>query len=126
MDPKGTNGTYYVMSLETGREVHGRIVTELPISSNVIDRVNKLGSQQRQMNMRDGGLFFKWLPGHCVNDDDPSSAATDNDVDNTMNSNEDIIPNPHPVLTINDIPPPKTDTTIQQDDDSTIAMESAT
>ena len=58
LDPKGTNGTYSFMSIETGRKVHGRIVRELPTSNEVIDRVNKLGLQQKQPDMRGGGLFL--------------------------------------------------------------------
>ena len=44
LDSKGTNGTHDFLSLEIGKEVHDRIVREFPISNDVINRVNKLGS----------------------------------------------------------------------------------
>ena len=90
-----------------GREVHGRIIRELPISYYIIDRVNKLGSQQKQMNMRGLGLVFEWHLGHHVNDDNPWPTANDDDVNDTLGEDEVLIPNPHPVLTVNDVHLPR-------------------
>ena len=97
------------MSLEPDREVHSRIVRELPIGNDVIDKVNKLGSQQKQMNIRNRGLCFEWHPGRHVNDVNLLSAASNNDLDNAGRNDDDIILDPNPALTIDDIPHSGTD-----------------
>ena len=46
--PSGNaQGTFYYMSLETGRRLHRRRCTPLPMPSNVIDRVHTLASKQK-------------------------------------------------------------------------------
>ena len=43
LDPMGINQKYRLMSLETGRRVSGHIVQLLPVTHEVIERVNELG-----------------------------------------------------------------------------------
>jgi Histone chaperone involved in gene silencing len=69
LDPVGVNQKYRLMSLESGKRVSGRIVKTLPVTDEVIDRVNYLGSQQKQPRIRDGRLLFEWRPGIPVDGD---------------------------------------------------------
>jgi AAA ATPase containing von Willebrand factor type A (vWA) domain len=69
LDPTGTNQKYRLMSLESGKKVSGRIVRILPITDEVIDRVNELGTQQKQPRIQDGRLLFEWRPGVPVDGD---------------------------------------------------------
>jgi hypothetical protein len=59
LDPVGTNHKYHFMSLESGRRVSGCMVCILPVTNEVIDRVNQLGRDQKQPAIRDGRLLFK-------------------------------------------------------------------
>ena len=46
--PKKITGTYSFLSLETGNEISGHVVAELPITDNIIARVEQLGRAQQQ------------------------------------------------------------------------------
>ena len=59
LDPKGMNGNYNFMSLETGRELHKRVVKELPITEELIDQIDLLGLQQTQLSIWSGQLLFE-------------------------------------------------------------------
>jgi hypothetical protein len=65
LDPVGLNQKYRFMSLETGRRVSGRLVKVLPVTEEVIARVNHLGSEQQQPTIHNGELLFEWRPGHA-------------------------------------------------------------
>ena len=58
------------MSLESGSKVNGRVVAELPITDEVIQRVEELGIQQRQPFRASKMLQYEWKPGLIVDDDD--------------------------------------------------------
>ena len=68
--PRGQHGTWAFLSLSTGREVHGRTFTPLPITDEVIARVAELGAAQGQPVIHDGRLLFEWMPGVPITDDD--------------------------------------------------------
>ncbi|CAK9034338.1 CCHC-type domain-containing protein, partial [Durusdinium trenchii] len=57
------------MSLESGKRISGRIARILPVTAEVIERVNTLGTQQKQPQIRDGRLLFEWRPGNPVDGD---------------------------------------------------------
>ena len=57
------------MSLQTGKRLNVNQWTELPITQEVIDRVNLIGNQDNQPNTPDGPIF-EWEPGHPVDTDD--------------------------------------------------------
>ena len=48
LGPKNITGDYTFMSLQTGREIDGRVVGELPITQDVVDLVDQLGRDQQQ------------------------------------------------------------------------------
>ena len=57
------------MSLQTGKRLNVNQWTELPITQEVIDRVNLIGNQDNQPDTPDGPIF-EWEPGHPVDTDD--------------------------------------------------------
>lgn len=69
LDPVGLNQKYRFMSLESGQRVSGRLVRILPVTEEVIDRVNEIGSQQKQARTREGRLLFEWRPGLPIDED---------------------------------------------------------
>jgi AAA ATPase containing von Willebrand factor type A (vWA) domain len=71
LDPVGTNKKYRYMSLESGKRVSGRLVRVLPVTDEVIDRVNSIGISQKQPRTRDGRLLFEWRPGIPLDEDAP-------------------------------------------------------
>ena len=48
MGPRDLRGRYNFMSLETGNTINGRVVARLPITDEVITRVEDLGRKQGQ------------------------------------------------------------------------------
>ena len=46
LGPRDIRGTYNYMSLEIGEKIDGRVVAELPITEDVIRRVEQLGEDQ--------------------------------------------------------------------------------
>jgi len=68
--PRGQHGTWAFLSLSTGREVHGRTFTPLPITDEVIARVTELAAAQGQPVIHDGRLLYEWMPGVPITDDD--------------------------------------------------------
>jgi hypothetical protein len=63
------SGSYYFMSLKTGRELHGYEWTELPIDDHVIATVKEMAEAERQPIMANGPIF-EWSPGVYILDDD--------------------------------------------------------
>lgn len=93
LDPIGINQKYRFMSLETGRKVSGRIARILPVTDEVISRVNEIGREQKQPVIQDGRLLFEWRPGQLVDEDlyllDEALANGDDD-----DGDDDIVPDP--------------------------------
>ena len=56
------------MFLRTGRKLHGFIWTYLPITKEVIARVEELGKEDKQPLMENGRIF-EWIPGNIVLDE---------------------------------------------------------
>ncbi|CAJ1935374.1 unnamed protein product, partial [Cylindrotheca closterium] len=68
------------MSLETGREINGRVTTAMPITDDVIKRVEELGLEQQQPYRESKMLKYEWRPGQPITADDivaPAEAAQD-------------------------------------------------
>ena len=102
MGPGNIRGKYNFMSLETGAQINGRVVATLPITDEVIDRVEALGQAQNQPYRTSKMLQYEWRPGQAMAQDDAILPIEDEAIDNG------IIPPPIPPQ--NDI----TDTPIAQ------------
>jgi len=68
--PRGQHGSWAFLSLSTGKEVHGRTFTPLPITDEVIERVAELAAAQGQQVIHDGRLLYEWRAGVPIADDD--------------------------------------------------------
>ena len=71
--PKNSRGSYYFMSLATGKQIHSNNWVELPITQAVIDRVEYLATQEGLDDLVDGELIFEWAPGTLIRNEDDSS-----------------------------------------------------
>ena len=90
------NGSWYFMSLETGERLHSNNWIEAPISDDVIRRVNELGLQEGQTDMRRDGPVFEWGPNEPMEDEeDDAEQPWNDDDDNDHDPNND--PNDEPV-----------------------------
>ena len=58
LKPKNDSGSYYFMSLETGRIIHVRQWTVLHVTESVIDRVEKFVTNEGINEMVDGYMLF--------------------------------------------------------------------
>ena len=58
------------MSLKTGSKVNGRVVSALPLTDEVINRVEELGKQQHQPYRESKMLRYEWRPGLAFDADD--------------------------------------------------------
>jgi Cobalamin biosynthesis protein CobT (nicotinate-mononucleotide:5, 6-dimethylbenzimidazole phosphoribosyltransferase) len=95
LDPTGLNRKYRFMSLESGKRVSGRIVQILPVTDEVVERVDEIGTQQRQSRIRDGRLLFEWRPGQPIDGDVfPDDLPDENDLERNPEQNDGIIPDP--------------------------------
>ena len=70
LGPRNIQGQYNFMSLETGEQRDGRVVTKLPITQEVIDRVEELGLNQGQPFRASKMLQYEWRPGRPIENDD--------------------------------------------------------
>ena len=69
-------GSYYFMSLETGRRINRTHWTPLPLSENAIRRVHQLADESKAAQ----GLTFAWRDGsEIINEDDDEAADADYD-----------------------------------------------
>ena len=66
--PKNTSGSYYFMSLETGKVIHSNHWTELAITDSVIKRVEEIAEKEGTPPLEDGQLSFEWEPGRPIVD----------------------------------------------------------
>ena len=69
LTPSNEQGGYWFMSLKTGHKLHGYKWVELPISDEVIRRVEQLAAEQGQPLMENGPIF-EWTPGEIIADPD--------------------------------------------------------
>ena len=67
LTPSNEQGGYWFMSLKTGHKLHGYKWVELPISDEVIRRVEQLAAEQGQPLMENGPIF-EWTPGEIIAD----------------------------------------------------------
>ena len=70
LGPRNVTGRYNYMSLETGAQIDGRVVAELPLTDDVIDRVEHLGRRQNQPYRASKMLQYEWRPGQAIDNDD--------------------------------------------------------
>ena len=87
LGPRDIRGTYNFMSLETGEKIDGRVVAELPITEDVIRRVEQLGEEQNQPVRASRMLQYEWRPGIGI-------AQDDHEPEQQGEGNEGIIPEP--------------------------------
>ena len=66
--PHNNKGSYYFMSLKTGRLIRSDQWRELPIDEWVINRVHELAEAEGAQELVDGELNFEWEPGNPVLD----------------------------------------------------------
>ena len=59
---------HYLMSLYSGRIIHGYKWDKLPVDDYVIERVESLAEGEKQSLMHNGMLSFEWAPGIDVTD----------------------------------------------------------
>ena len=62
-------GGFYFMSLFTGKKIHSYKWEELPITDEVIARVEELATIEKQPKMNNGLPIFEWEPGFPITDD---------------------------------------------------------
>lgn len=68
LHPKNTSGSYYFMSLETGKQIHSNQWKVLAITDAVIKRVEALAELEGTPPLIDGELQFEWSPGSPILD----------------------------------------------------------
>ena len=93
--PKNAN-SWYFMSLQSGKRIHRHGWTVLPISKEVIERVNLLGKKQKQRAVI-GNFSYTWLPSNDLNGSDITSSENDQEdvievEEDVMTQNNDVTP----------------------------------
>ena len=73
LDPRNIRGRYNFMSLETGQIVDGKVVAVLPVTDEIISRVEELGQQQKQPFRVSRMLKYEWRPGKPFESDDSTT-----------------------------------------------------
>ena len=64
LNPTGnTQGGYFFMSLTTGRRLNRRQWTALPMTTDVMQRVNNMGEEEGQPLLQGECPIFEWVPG---------------------------------------------------------------
>ena len=66
--PKNNTGSYYFMSLESGKQIHSNNYTELAITPAIIARVEAMAEKEGAPPLDNGKLLFEWSPGHPIDD----------------------------------------------------------
>ena len=87
LGPRLIQGRYDFMSLETGAQINGRVVAVLPVTPEVIARVEMFGQNQKQPYRASKMLKYEWRPGRAVDDDDAT-------IDVPAIANDTILPAP--------------------------------
>ena len=81
--------SYYFMSLDTGSKIHSRKWEELPISDDVILKVESM--TKTQVFMPDGEPLFEWSPGLMIDDYDLDVEADIESISDDDNNIDDVI-----------------------------------
>jgi len=79
LGPRKIQGQYNYMSLESGEQRDGRVVARLPLTVEVIRRVEQLGTNQGQPLRAAGVLQYEWRSGYALEPDDVHIAGEAND-----------------------------------------------
>ena len=66
--PVKEQGGHYFMLLDTGKQLHTYIWTELPINKQVINRVDELATKGKQTDMTKVYPNFEWSPAIPIMD----------------------------------------------------------
>ena len=66
--PKNEMGSYYFMSLRSGRHIHSNQWMVLHVTDKVVQRVHDLANQEGVKDMKDGQILFEWEPGVPIQD----------------------------------------------------------
>jgi len=91
----GKHGTWVFISLTSGKEIHGRTFTPLPVTDEVIGRVEEMAEQQGLPIVHDGQLLYEWRPGQLIDDGDhdleePEDEIIDDEDDVTPDVNNNV------------------------------------
>ena len=70
LNPSNDHGGHYFMSLFTGKQVNSKPWTEIPMTEEVIERVEDLAKKDGQPLMADGYPIFKRRPGVQIEDEE--------------------------------------------------------
>ena len=77
LGPGNIRGKYNLMSLATGMQINGRVVATLPITDEVMERVEALGQDQKQRFRVSKMLQYEWRPGIALENDDENIQIDD-------------------------------------------------
>ena len=83
--PSNKQGGYWFMSIKTGNKLYGYHWVELPISDEVIERVEQLAEEQGQLLMENRPIF-KWTSGKLIVDVDDDVEAMHEEMDHVDHS----------------------------------------
>ena len=83
--------TWYFMSLTTGKRLHRRNWTILPMGQEIIEQVHKLADTEGRKNIVNN-LSFEWRPGENMNDVIEQGSGTGNTQteDNNINNEDEV------------------------------------
>lgn len=89
--PSNNNDRYNFMSLLIGQRIHSYAWRELPMTSDTICAVDRLGKKEMQPLLWKGGLTFEWAPGIPIiaDDKDPDDLDDDYETDDDTDDNDD-------------------------------------
>lgn len=82
--------SYYFLSLTTGKVLHRRAWTVLPMSNDVIKRLETLAEAEGQPMIRNSCPAFEYSPGYAVPDDDDDIILPSTDTSDTVPPVADI------------------------------------
>ena len=86
--PHNNKGSYYFMSLKTGRLIRSDQWRELPIDGWVINRVHELAEAEGAQELVDGELNFEWEPGNPILDVEEQVDEQAEILENLFNPND--------------------------------------
>lgn len=97
--PKNTQGSYYFMSLATGKQIHSNNWVELAITPEVIACVEALAAAEGISPLINGELTFEWSPGVVIHD------TVQEPLPNAAGLHPTPLPQPSPII-YHDVDPP--------------------
>ena len=89
LGPREIRGRYNYMSLETGAQIDGRVVAEMPLTVEVIERVESFGLKQSQPYRASKMLKYEWRPGTTIGNEDVIIHLED-----VQGNDDNIVPDP--------------------------------